>query len=814
MRDEILQDLRYAFRMLRRDPGFAAITVLVLAIGIGANTALFTVVNAVLLRQLPFREPDRLMRIWGTRPDAAQYPSSLPDFLDYREENRSFDRLSAFGNWNVNLTGHGETERLIGLRVSADLFQTLGVEAAAGRTLVPDDDRAGAPRVVVLTYGLWQRRFGADPAVVGRDLLLNGEKYTVVGVLPPSFFFFPTRGVELACALSPETDPWRLNRDSVNFLRLVGRLRPGVSQAQAQHDMTELAARLLARYPKSNARKGTLVVAPLADDIVGAYRLALWTLQAAVGVVLLIACANLANLTLARGSVRAREMAIRAALGAGRVRLLRQALLENLLLALLGGALGLLLAHWAVPGLLSLSPAGLPRANEAGLDGRVLGFTLGLAVSSALAFGLFPALAATRINLSQHLQQGGRGSSDGPSSLRLRTGLVVTEVALSLVLLTATGLVLRSFARLQAVEPGFDAANVLTVRVSLPRARYGDPEKITRFYEQMLPRLERLPGVVAASGSSVIPLNGQLATVDFTVVGRPPLAEKDVPAGQFRMIGPGFFHTMRIPVLQGSVFTDRDTALTTHVAVVNETLVRRYFPGQNPLGERLEINDNGGRRTVEIVGVVGDVKHYGLDTKSTYDIYIPWRQVQKSAVVWLASNQYWILRTQGDPMALAAAARREIQAVDSDVAASMVRPMDEYIANSVAPRRFNLQLLAGFAVVALLLAAGGIYGVISYSVARRTHEIGLRMTLGARPADILRLVVAQAMAPAALGVVLGVAGSLAVSRLLAGLLFQVSATDPATYVAVAGVLCGVAVLAAYLPARRATRIDPLAALRS
>ncbi len=810
----LYQDLHYALRMLRRDPAFAAITVLVLAIGIGANTALFTVVNAVLLRQLPFREPDQLMRIWATRPDAAQYPSSLPDFLDYREENRSFERLSAFGNWNVNLTGHGETERLIGLRVSADMFQTLGVDAAVGRTLVPDDDRAGAPRVVVLTYGLWQRRFGADPAVVGRDLLLNGEKHTVVGVLPASFFFLTVRGVELACALSPETDPWRLNRDSVNFLRLVGRLRPGVSQAQAQQDMTEVSARLLARYPKSNARKGSLVVAPLADDILGAHRQALWTLQAAVGVVLLIACANLANLMLARGSVRAREMAIRAALGAGRLRLLRQALMENLLLALFGGALGLLLAYWAVPGLLSLSPAGLPRANEAGLDGRVLGFTLGLSVFSAIAFGLFPALAATRVNLSQQLQQGGRGASDGPRGLRLRNGLVVTEVALSLVLLTATGLVLRSFARLQAVEPGFDAANVLTVRVSLPRARYGDPEKITRFYEQMLPRMERLPGVIAASGSSVIPLNGQLATVDFTVVGRPAPAEKEVPAGQFRMVGPGFFHTMRIPVRQGSVFTDRDTALTNHVAIVNETLVRRFFPGQNPLGERLEINDNGGRRrTVEIIGVVSDVKHYGLDTKPTYDIYIPWRQVQPAPVVWLASNQYWILRTQGDPMALAAAARREIQAVDSDVAASMVRPMEEYIAQSVAPRRFNLQLLTGFAVVALLLAAGGIYGVISYSVARRTHEIGLRMTLGARPADILRMVVAQAMGPAGLGLVLGVAGSLAVSRLLAGLLFQVSATDPATYVTVAAALAAVAVLAAYLPARRATRIDPLAALR-
>jgi len=553
----------------------------------------------------------------------------------------------------------------------------------------------------------------------------------------------------------------------------------------------------------------------LTDDIVGAYRLALWTLQAAVGVVLLIACANLANLTLARGSVRAREMAVRAALGAGRAALLRQALMENLLLALIGGSLGLLLAYWAVPGLLALSPATLPRANEAGLDGRVLAFTLGMSVLAALGFGLFPALSAVRVNLSQQLQQGGRSASEGRRSHRLRSGLVVAEVALSLVLLTVTGLVLRSFARLQEVAPGFDAGNVLTVRVSLPRSRYGTPDTMTSFYEQVLPRLERLPGVVSASGSSVIPLNGQLATVDFTVVGRPPLEEKDVPAGQFRVIGSGFFRTMRIPVQQGNVFTNRDTASSTPVAIVNETLARKFFPGGNPLGEHLEINDTGGaRRQVEIVGVVGDVKHYGLDAPPTFDIYIPWSQLQKSTVVWLANSQYWILRTSGDPMRLATAARREIQAVDWEVAASMIRSLDDYVSTSTAPRRFNLQLLAGFAVVALLLAAGGVYGVISYAVSRRTQEIGLRMTLGARPADILRLVVAQAMGPAGLGVALGIAGSLAVSRLLTGLLFQVSARDPATYAAVAVVLAGVAAIAAYLPARRATRIDPLAALRT
>lgn len=813
MKDEFLQDLRYAFRMLRRDPGFAVITVLVLAIGIGANTALFTVVNAVLLRQLPFREPDNLIRIWSSRPDMAKGPFSLPDFLDYREQNRSFERLSAFGNWNVNLTGQGDAERLAGLRVSADFFSLLGVDAAFGRTLLAEDDRPGAPRVVVMTYGLWQRRFGADRNVVGRNILLNGESFTVVGVLPPQFFF-PVREVELACPLSPMTDPWRLNRESTSFLRLVGRLKPGVTEAQAQQDMSDVARRLMAQYPKSNARKGVVVVAPFADELVGGFRLALWTLQAAVGVVLLIACANLANLMLARGVSRGRESAIRAALGAGRARLLRQSLTENLLLSLLGGGLGLVFAHWAVPGLLALSPANLPRAQEATLDGSVLAFTLGLSVLSALLFGLFPALATARLNLNKQLNEG-RSASEGVRSHRLGNALVVTEVALSLMLLTATGLLLRSFARLQAIEPGFESSNVLTLRMSLPRARYANPDATTRFYEQVLPKMEALPGVVSASASSVIPLNGQLATVDFTVAGRPPIEEKDVPAAQYRMVGPGFFHTMGIPFRQGSAFTDRDTATSTPVAIVNETLARKFFPNGNPIGERLEIDDvAGGTRAVEIIGVVGDVRHYGLDAAATYDIYIPWRQVQKSAVVWLANNQYWILRTAGDPMALAETARRQIQAVDPDVAASAIRSLDDYVSASVAPRRFNLQLLAIFAGAALLLASGGIYGVISYSVSRRTHEIGLRMTLGARPADILRLVVAQAMAPAAMGVVLGVAGSLAVSRLLTGLLFQVSATDPATYAAVACVLSGVAVLAAYLPARRATRIDPLAALRS
>jgi len=808
----LLQDLRYGARMLLKNPAFTLIAVITLALGIGANTAIFSLVNGILLRQLPFRQPEQLVWVSLRRPQSGQYSFTLPDFIDYRDQNQSLAGIAAVASWSANLADRGDPERLQGLRISANAFQMLGVEAVAGRVLLPDDDMPGQERVVVLTYALWRRRFGADPQIVGQTLTLNGAGYTVVGVLPPQFFF-PVREAELAIPLAPEADPLRGVRTSVNFLRALARLKPGVTREQAEADLTAVAQRLREQYPVANAQKLGVTLSPLHEEVVANFSLALWVLLGAVGVVLLMTCVNLANLILVRAASRSKEMAIRAALGATRRRSVQQLATESLLLAGLGGGAGLLLARYGIDLLLALSPASLPRVAEVGVDFRVLCFTLALSLLAGVIFGLAPAWQSTRVNLNQELKESGREAS-GARSDRARGLLVVSEIALSLTLLVGAGLLVKSFLRLQAVNPGFDAGNTLVIQLSLPKAQYPNRAAATAFYEKLRPRLEGLPGVETVGVVSALPLSGVGGSIPFTIEGRAAAPDEALRA-DYRLVCAGYFRALKIPALAGREFNERDTAQTAPVALISQNLALRNWPNSNPLGAHLRINDNNqGPRLVEIVGVVGDVKHLRLDDEPTPHIYLPIHQTHEDAVDWLTNNQYWLLRTTVDPLTLSAAARREIQAVDRSAPASNIRTMEQYLAASVAPRRFNLWLLTVFAGAALALAGAGLYGVISYGVAQRRREIGIRMALGARGSDVLKLVIGQGVRLALVGVALGLLAALALTRLMKNLLFSVSATDPLTFLATAWLLMVVALLACWIPARRAIKVDPMIALRS
>jgi putative ABC transport system permease protein len=806
------QDVRLGLRALLKQRGFTAVAVLALALGIGGNTAIFSLVNGILLRQLPFQKPEQLMWVSSRRSDPGKRPFNLPDFVDFRDQNQSLAGIAAFAGWNVTLTDRGDPQRLQGLRISANAFQMLGVEAVAGRTLLPAEDTPGQQHVVVVGHGLWQRRFGSDPRLVGETLTLNGASYTVVGILPPQFIF-PIREAELAVPLAPDADPWREVRTSVNFLRALARLKPGVTREQAEADLTAVAERTRREYPVANGQKLGVTLSPLHEEVVGDFRLALWVLLGAVGMVLLITCVNLANLALVRASARRREMAIRTALGATRRRLIQQLATESLLLAVIGGAAGLLVAVHGIPLLLALSPASLPRTAEVGVDFRVLGFTLALSLLAGLIFGLAPAWHATRVSLNRQLKESGRGSAGGARQGRARGLLVVSEIALSLVLLVGAGLLVKSFLRLQAVSPGFDAQNLLAVRLSLPKGRYSNRAAVTAFYDNLRPRLEALPGVEAIGFVSALPLSGTSASVPFTIDGRaaPP---GEALVTDYRVASAGYFRAMKIPLIAGRAFDGHDTAQAVPVALISQSLARRYWPAGTPLGAHLRIDDNDqGPRPVEIVGVVGDVQHLSLDGEPSFHIYLPVHQIHEDGVIWLTNNQHWLLRTAVDPLTLQAAVRREIAAVDREAPTSDMRAVEQYLAASMAPRRFNLWLLTVFAAVALLLAATGLYGVISHGVAQRRHEIGIRMALGARRIDVLKLVIGQGMGLALVGVALGLAGAGALTRWMESLLFQVRATDPLTFVSIAALLVLVTLLACYIPARRATRVDPMVALR-
>jgi putative ABC transport system permease protein len=796
------QDLRYGLHTLLKNPAFASVAVLSLALGIGANTAIFSLVNGVLLRPLPVEEPDRLVWVWGKFSMGETARTSPPDFLDYRAQNQSFERFVAYVESNVNLTGGAEPERLSGALVTADFFEAFGVRPELGRGFLPDEEQTTGAQVAVLSEGLWKRHFGGDPGVIGRTLTLDGKSRTIVGIMPARFTF--PRNIDLWMPLPFLDGEMQVRR--FHFLQVIGRLRPGVTLAGAQAETDTIAARLEQHYPDSNTG-WSLRLTPFRDEVVGDIRSPLLVLLGAVGFVLLIACANVANLLLARSAARQREIAIRAAMGASRGRLARQLLTESVLLSLAGGALGLVLAVWGTDLLAANIPddalSYIPGGVDFGVDGRVLAFTLGVSLLTGVIFGLAPALQGSHPNLNEALKEGGRSASEGAGRARLRNALVVTEVALSLVLLVGAGLLVKSFVRLREIDPGFDAGNLLTARLPLPLAKYEERAQRAAVVEQVLERVRALPGVRSAAAISQLPLSGQVGDTYFTVEGRPPDNPNDRPVAQFRNVSHDYFGAMKIPLLRGRAFVEREASAGEHVIIINDTMARQYFGADDPVGRRLFV-DTGEVVPYEIVGIVGDVRQYGLAMEPLAEMYVP------NTALWQANL---VVRTAGDPLALVSGVRSAVLQVDEDQPLANVKTMDQYVSASTASNRFQTLLLATFAAVALLLAAVGIYGVVAYSVTQRTHEFGVRLALGAGSGDVLRLVLGHGMRLALIGVAVGTAAALALTRFAASLLFGVSATDPATFLGVAALLAVVTLAACYVPARRATKVDPMVALR-
>jgi putative ABC transport system permease protein len=803
----MLGELRYAVRSLSGSPGFTLVAVLALALGIGASTSIFSVVNAVLLEPLPYPDPDRLVLVWerSSRMNVAnnRAPGSTVNpinFLEWRSRNQSFERMAAFIQYAMNLTGEAEPEQVLGLAVTDGFFEILGARAALGRTFRPEEDAPENNNVVVLSHELWQRRWGGDPAVVGRKITVNNRLLEVVGVMAPAFRFPGTRA-ELWMPFG--IDRARLARAG-RFFSAVARLRPGVSLERAQADMSVVAAQLRDERPDVNA-KWSVGTIELREQAVGETRTALLVLFAAVGFVLMIACANVASLMLIRATRRERELAVRTALGASRARLVRQLLVESVTLALAGGALGAVAAVGATRLLVAMIPDSMSVYNvtAVGVNRTVLLFTLVITFATGVLFGVAPALKAGRIDPHDALKEGARGTSGAGS--RARAALVVAEVALSMVLLVAAGLLLRSFERLLAVEPGFHADKVLTMRLA-PGARFQNDQQSAAFLEQVLERVRTLPEVKAAGSISFLPLSGLLSATSFWRGDRPQPPPGEQSAAQTFVIAQGYFAAMGIPLLDGRTFDARDRDGAPFVAIVNRELANRFFAGENPVGKRLHVQWGHPQATYEIVGVVGSVRHLGLDKSSEPALFLANRQ-EPGAFFHL------VIRTSGDPMWLAPAVRSEIRAIERDIPVSEVRTMEQYVERSVARPRFNMLLITTFAGLALALAALGLFGVISYSVAQRTHEIGIRRALGAADGRVVAMVLKQGMTLAVAGVVLGLAGAFALTRFLETLLFGVTPTDSVTFASVAAVLVAVTLGACYVPARRAAQVDPMVALR-
>jgi putative ABC transport system permease protein len=806
-----MNDLRYALRRLRQSPGFSLIAILTLALAIGANSSIFSAVNALLLRQLHYQNPDRLVWVQATRQGASRAFFSVLNFADTRERSQTLDRWIAFTTWGVNLRGSEETERVQGIRISAEAFQNLGLHAATGRTLGPNDEKAGAAPVVMLGYGFWQRRFGGDRSVIGRTEVLNGDPFTVGGILPRDFVI-PNAETDVVAPLQLASDPRRANRGT-NFLRLMARLKPGVTAAQAESELGAITDRLREQFPEDNGNLTTPRVVSLQDEVVGSYQQSLLVLLGAVGVVLLIACSNLANLQIARAAARQKEMAIRTALGASGWHLLRQLLAEGMVLAFVGGTLGLMLATWGKDLLVALSPGDFPLAKTISIDGRVLAFCAGVSLLAGLVLSLAPALRAARSDLNLELKTGGR-TNDSIRN-RARNLLIVIEIALSLILLVCAGLLIQSFERLQSVNPGFGLRQTLAVRLSLPPAKYATGEAVKRFYDQLAPRLRALPGVESLGAASTLPMSALNARTEFLITGRPPLKPSDVPGAQHRWVSPGYFHAMSIPLLRGREFSEADNEHGARVVVVDRALAERFFPNENPIGAHIRVTLGGDspQPEYEIVGLVESVKHVALTEHPTPTFYGPIPQTPEGVVPFLATNFSLVVRTGVEPEALTVAVRRELRAIDPDVAVSGVRPMRDFLAASIAPRKFNLVLLLALATTALLLAAGGLYGVIAYLVTQRTREIGVRLALGAQRSDILSLILGHGFRLVLVGLGAGLVGAIVATRFLSSLLYATSATDPLAFASVAALLIFVALLASYFPARRAMKIDPMEALR-
>jgi predicted permease len=805
---DLWQDLRFGARMLLKNPGITLIVVVTLALGIGANSAIFSVVNAVLLSPLPYGQPDRLVALYSenAKRGLTQQPVAYANFKDWREQNQTFEQIAALRSETQVLTGSGEPERISGVRVTPNILPLLGVQPVVGRDFLPEEEQPEKAAVALIGYGLWQRRFGGAPNVIGQAITFNGRPYTIIGVLPAWLKYpgltIPATGAEIWLPLVPSLN--ESNR-RVALMRVIGKLKSGVSRAQAQADLAVLAARQEREYPEINTNVGVEVKA-LHEVLTGRVQLGLWVLLGAVGMVLLIACVNVANLLLARAAGRQTELAIRTALGADRWRVIRQLLTECLLLSLGGCLLGVLLAYQGVGWLTRTNAGNLPRVEEISVNGRVLGFTLLLSLLTTLLCGLLPALRSTRINLGAALKEGGKGGLGNALNRHWLNGLIVTEMALALVLLVGAGLLIRSFRAVTEVNPGFNLHNLLTLAVPLPQAGYRDQAAQLRYYENALARLNAVPGVRAAAVSR-LPMVG-LAGVTFTIEGKPVQLDAKPDADYFA-ISPNYLRTIGLPLLQGREFSEYDTANTSNVIIINEELARRYWPGENPIGKRLHLTmQMTGWR--EVVGLVADARMSGLEAKIEPAIYLPLAQN------WWADalrSSFLVVRTQAEPHSLLPSLRETLREIDSTLPITQVRTMEEIVDRSLAQRRFNMALLLGFATLAAVLAAVGIYGVMSYSILQRRNEIGVRLALGGQPSDILKLVIRDSAKLTGVGILLGLAGAFGLTRLMSSLLFGVQATDPLTYFGVALLLAMVALLACYLPARRAAKVDPLVALR-
>ncbi|HTM89508.1 MAG TPA: ABC transporter permease [Terriglobales bacterium] len=812
--ETLLQDIRYGLRMLLKSPGFTAMAVITLALGIGGNTAMFSIVHSVLLKPLPFPNSERLISVNETDSRRPGLPDtfSYPDFFDYRAQNRTFEGMATYRDASFNLTGVGQPQHLDGQVVSSDFFSVLGVKPALGRGFRREEEQAGR-WVVVVSHQLWQSKFGSDPNIVGRTITLDNRSYTVIGVAPASFEFpveYPAP--QLWGSMARDADPGggtpatAPENRGAHFLSVIGRLKPGVTLAQAQTETDLIARRLAHQYPDSNTRRAVTVLIPQLQRMVGNVRPALLVLLAAVGFVLLIACANVANLLLAQASKRQREITLRAALGAPRRRLVRQLLTESLLLGVAGGGLGLGLASWILVAIVHFESGNIPRLDHEGLNLVVLAFTALVSIAASLLFGLAPAWQTARTDLAETLREGGRGAAGAAHSNRLRSGLVIAETAIGVVLLVGAGLLLRSFQQLIRVDPHFNPHYLLALDVNLPSSRYNDQQTVL-FYDQLLAKLRALPGVDAASAAWPLPFSGNDATISFEIQGRPSPPGQH-PFAALAVVSPGYFHTLGIALLRGREFNLRDDAKSPPVVIVSQNFARQYFSNQNPIGQHMRPGIGDEKAPMrEIVGVVADIKHDSLSDDFDPRYYLPYSQGM------FGPQPSIVLRSAGNPATQLDAVSSAIHGMDKELAVFNVHTMDEMMSNSANQPRFNAFLFSLFAAVALLLTAIGLYGVMAYSVVQKTHEIGIRMALGADPSDLLRMVLQRAVVLVGAGLGVGIAIGLGVTRFLASMLFAVHPLDWPTYAAVAAVLMGVGLLAGYVPARRASRVDPMVALR-
>lgn len=802
----LLQDIRFGLRVLFKSKLFAVAAIATLALGIGANTAVFSAVNAVLLAPLPYPQSENLIVIWKTQRGAQveQRPESAPNLEDLKAQNQVFEQIAALRLQQMSLTDGDQPERTSGARVSANLFSTLRVKPVLGRDFAAAEDQPGAASVVIISHRIWQERYGADPNLIGRSMLVDGKSYQIVGVLPPGIFYpNPETSIYIPLLLQPA----EITRGQ-QFLRVIGRLKSDVSLAQARADLETVATRLAQQYPDVNTNNVYNLI-PLRDQIVGPIRTALMVLLAAVGCVLLIACANITNLLLARAAARRSEFAIRAALGASRAQLVRQVIIESVLLSTMGGVLGVLLALGGVPLLISISAEGIPRAAEIGINLRVLGFTAIISLFTAAVAGLVPALQFSRGETIGALREGRRGMTAGVAHQRLLRTFVISELAIALVLLVVAGLMIRSFLLINSVSPGFNPKGVLTLGIGVPAASYPDLPAQARFYDRLSTDVRTLPGVESAGSITRLPMFGFNASTTFTIQGQ-PVAPQDAPGADYRPVTQDYFRTMEIPLLSGRDFNDREMKDAPDVVIINKTLEARFFPNRPAVGQRIQIFPDASRWR-EIVGVVGDVRLVGLDTDANPAIYLP--MVQNTYPNALR-NVFLVVRADGDPKALVPGIRARLRSLDKDIPISQVQTMEDVVSGSLAQRRLNMSLLVVFAVLAAILAAIGIYGVMAYMVAQRTHEIGIRLAIGARSIDVLKMVLGEGAKLAAIGVVLGLLAAFALTRIIAGLLYGVSAVDPVTFVCIPLLLAVVTLLASYLPARRASKVDPNLALRN